>query len=406
VDAPASDRRAQANVTERPSSNALWGPDWPDVRRLWPLDPGTAHLNHGSFGAMASPVISEQDRWRALTESDPTGFFWRVLPDALENARVVAARFVRADPEGFVFTTNATTAINTVLASLGLGEGDELLVTDHGYGAIRLASRKACERTGAKLVVHSVPLPRHGQDELIDAVLAGVTSQTKIAIIDHVASPTGVVFPVGELVRALRERGVLSLIDGAHAPGMADLDLSALDADFWTGNFHKWCCAPRGSAGLFVRSEHRERTVPLVTSWDALEGFVKSFGWVGTTDYTPYLSVPAAITFMEQLGWGRLRRHNRELAAFGAQVVREALGTSAPTEAPVFEAMSLVALPEGTADTLEGTRALSGRIADTLKAEVAVFPWQGRGYIRLSAQAYNAPGEYEDLAIGLRELLS
>jgi isopenicillin-N epimerase len=395
-----------ANVTEPPSRNVLWGPDWPDVRRLWPLDPGTAHLNHGSFGAVPSPVVAEQDRWRAFTERDPTGFFWRVLPDALENARLAAARFVGADPEGFVFIANATTAINTILASLGLSEEDEVLVTDHGYGAIRLAAERACERTGAKLVVHSVPLPRHGQEELTEAALAGVTDRTRMAIVDHIASPTGVVFPVAELVRELRQRGVLSLIDGAHAPGMVQLDLSALDADFWTGNFHKWCCAPRGSAGLYVRAEHRERTVPLVTSWDALEGFVKSFSWLGTTDYTSYLSVPAAIAFMDQLGWERLRHHNRELAEHGAKVVGAALRTPPPTEAPVFEAMSLVALPEGTADTLEETRALSVRIAESLKAEAATFPWQGRGYIRLSAQAYNAPAEYEELAAGLRELLS
>jgi isopenicillin-N epimerase len=304
-----------------------------------------------------------------------------------------------------VFSTNATTAINTVLASLELRDGDEVLVTDHGYGAIRLAAERACQRTGAMLVLHSIPFPKEGREELIQAVMAGVTHRTRMVIVDQIASPTGVVFPVADLVGELRERRVLSLIDGAHAPGMVDLDLSALDADFWTGNFHKWCCAPRGAAGLSVRGQHRERILPLVTSWDALEGFVNSFGWLGTADYTPYLSVPGAIGFMEELGWDRLRRHNRELAAYGAEIVREALETPPPTEAAVFEAMSLVALPEDTADTLEETRALCGRIAEALGAEVAVFPWQGRGYIRLSAQAYNAPAEYEDLAIGLRKLL-
>jgi isopenicillin-N epimerase len=235
--------------------------------------------------------------------------------------------------------------------------------------------------------------------------MAGVTDRTRVVIVDHVASPTGVVFPVADLVGELRDRQVLSVIDGAHAPGMVDVDLSALDPDFWTGNFHKWCCAPPGAAGLYVRGQHRERTLPLVTSWDALEGFVKSFGWLGTADYTPYLSVPGAFGIMEELGWERLRRHNRELASYGAEIVREALHTPPPTEAAVFEAMSLVALPEGTADSLEETRALSGRIADALGAEVAAFPWQGRGYIRLSAQAYNAPAEYEGLAVGLGKLL-
>ena len=383
----------------------MWGPDWPEVRILWPIDPAVAHLNHGSFGAVPSAVVAEQDRWRATMESNPTGFFWRILPDAYENARVVAARFVGADPDGFVFTPNATTAINTVLASLVLTDRDEVLVTDHGYGAIRLAAERACQRTGATLVVHPVPMPVHGMAELKESVMAGITERTRLAIVDQIASPTGVVFPVAELVREMRLQGVLSLIDGAHAPGMIDVDLGDLDPDFWTGNFHKWVCAPRGTAGLYVRAEHRDRIVPLVTSWDALEGHVKSFGWLGTNDYTAYLAVPAAIEFMDELGWERVRRHNRELAAYGARVVREALGTPALAQADVFEAMSLVALPPGVADTQEETKALSRRIAEALGAEVAAFPWQGHGYIRLSAQAYNAPAEFEAVALGLRDLL-
>jgi isopenicillin-N epimerase len=350
--------------------------------------------------------MAEQDRWRTLMDSNPTGFFWRVLPDALESARIAAARFLRADPEGFVFVTNATTAINTVLASLGLTDRDEVMLTDHGYGAIWLAAERACRLTGATPVRHAVPLPVETADEMIEAVLAGVTKRTRLAIVDQIASPTGVVFPVRRLVEELRERGVLSLIDGAHAPGMLDLDLLELDPDFWTGNFHKWCCAPRGAAGLYVRADHRDRIAPLVTSWDAREGFVKSFGWLGTADYTPYLSVPAALGFMEELGWERLRRHNRELAAYGALVVREAVGTPSATEAAVFEAMTLVALPEGTADTVDAGKTLSARLADELGAEVAVTAWRGGGYIRLSAQAYNAPAEYEDLASGLSKLLS
>jgi isopenicillin-N epimerase len=388
-----------------PSENHLWGTDWPAIRACWPIDPHVAHLNHGSFGAVPSPVLAEQDRWRTLMDSNPTGFFWRVLPDALDSARTAAARFLRADPEGFVFVTNATTAINTVLATIGLSDGDEVMVTDHGYGAIKLAAERACRLSGATAVEQPVPLPVDSADELVEGVLAGVTERTRIAIVDQIASPTGVVFPVEPLVRELRDRGVLSLIDGAHAPGMLDVDLTELEPDFWTGNFHKWCCAPRGAAGLYVGTEHRDRIAPLVTSWDAREGFVKSFGWLGTADYTPYLSAPAAVGFLEELGWERLRRHNRELAAYGARVVREALGTPAPAEADAFEAMTLVILPEGTAETVDSAKAFSARIADELGAEVAVSPWRDRGYIRLSAQAYNAPAEYEALASGLRKLM-
>jgi isopenicillin-N epimerase len=215
------------------------------------------------------------------------------------------------------------------------------------------------------------------------------------------------VFPVADIVASLRAAGVLSLVDGAHAPGMVEVDLASLGADFWTGNFHKWCCAPRGAAGLHVAPEHRQRIVPLVTSWDALEGFTKSFGYLGTDDYTAYLCVPNAIEFMAALGWERVRAHNRALAREGARLVRKAIG-SAPEwsdEESLFEAMAVVSLPDTTVRTLEEGKLVSRRLADGFGIEAPVFPWRDRGFLRLSAQAYNAPSEYERLARALPEVL-
>jgi isopenicillin-N epimerase len=390
-----------------PEGNPLWGPDWPQVRALWPLDPTVAHLNHGSFGAPPIPVLAEQERWRREMDSNPIGFFVRTLPDALESARLAAAAFVRADPEGFLLVPNATHAVNTVLASIEIGPGDEVMLTDHAYGAVRLAAERWCSRAGASVVIQPVPLPAGGHDELVESVMAGVTDRTRLAIIDQIASPTALVFPAERLVGTLRERGVLSLIDGAHAVGMLDLDLAALDADFWAGNFHKWCCSPRGSAGLFVRGEHRERVTPLITSWHSPEGLVPAFSWTGTADYTPYLAVPAALEFMAKLGWERVRKHNRELAAYGSDIVREATGTPRVVEHAegLFEAMTLVAMPPGLPMTKESGEALAKRIAQELRAEVAIFPWQKYGFIRLSAQAYNSPADYERLAEGLQGVL-
>jgi isopenicillin-N epimerase len=185
------------------------------------------------------------------------------------------------------------------------------------------------------------------------------------------------------------------------------VDLGALAPDFWTGNLHKWSCSPRGAGGFFVAEEHRDRIQPLITSWLALDGFTQSFAWVGTTDYTPYLCVPAAIEFMAGLGWDRLRRHNRELAAYGRGVVREAVGTDPPCSESegLFEAMTLVALPDGVVTTVDEGRELSRRAFEELRIEVAAFPWRDRGFLRLSAQAYNAPIEYDRLAEGLSGLL-
>lgn len=385
----------------------MWGPDWPEVRALWPIDPGVAHLNHGSFGAVPQPVSEAQDWLRRQTEADPTGFFWWMLPDALDRARVEAAAFVGADPDGFVFVPNATTAVNTVLSSLRLAQGDEILLTDHVYGALRIAAERVCARTGASVVEHPVPLPAEGPAELTAAVLEGVTSKTRLAIVEHIASPTALVFPIAEIVRGLREAGVLSLVDAAHAPGTLDVDIGALAPDFWTGNFHKWCCSPRGSAGFFVAEPHREWVRPLVTSWEAPKGFVPSFSWLGTEDVTAYLTVPAALAFMQRLGWDRLRRHNRDLARLGSQIVREATGSKPDwSEADgLFEAMTLVPLPDGMVTTTDEGRALSKRLANEHRIEAAIFPWRDRGFLRLSAQAYNAPGEYERLATALGPML-
>jgi isopenicillin-N epimerase len=386
--------------SEIPPENRLWGEDWPEVRRRWALDPLLAHLNHGSFGAVPLPVREAQDRFRNEAEANPNAFFGRNLAERAERARVAAAAFLRAEPGGFAFVRNATTGVNTVLSSIDLRPGDQVLVTDHAYGAVRLAAERACRRAGAELIVQPVPLDEG--DPILDAVLSGLTPRTRLAVVDHVASPTAVVFPVADLVAALRSRGVLALVDAAHSPGMVDVDLEALDPDFWTGNFHKWCCAPRGAAGLFVREEHRDRLAPLVASWDVRKGFPTSFGWLGTDDYSAYLAVPAAIDFLGELGWDRLRDHNRTLARHARRTVAEAIGAE---ELELGEAMTLVPMPDGVGADEEAARDLTERIAAELRCEVAVTVWRGRGFVRLSAQAYNAPSEYERLGAGLRDLL-
>lgn len=333
----------------------------------------------------------------------------RLLYGELETARAKAATFLNADREGFVFVPNATTGVNTVLASIPLSPMDEVLVTDQSYSAVKFAAERVCNSERAKLVVSKVPLPKRGPDELVDAVLSKVTTRTRLAIVDHISSPTGVVFPIAKIIKELHSRGVPVLVDAAHAPGMVDVRLNSLDPDYWTGNFHKWCCAPRGSAGLWVREDHRKTLAPIVTSWYLSDGYPSSFRWLGTDDYTPYLAVPAAIDFMASLGWERVRKHNRALARYGRDVVTAALGTQHPVDPELdemFEAMTLIRLPEEVARTDEETRSLQARISDELNVETAPVAWGGHGYLRLSAQVYNALSEYQRLAEGLPRLLS
>lgn len=380
--------------------------DWPEARALWPLDPAVAHLNHGSYGAVPLAVLAEQDRLGRQAEGNPNKFFRRDLPELLEEARQTAAAFLAADPDATVFVPNATTGINAALTSIGLSPGDEVLVTDHAYGAVVFAAERACRRRGAELVVAPVDLPGRDPGALVAAVLDAVTPRTRAAIVEHIASPTAVVFPAASLVAGLAEREVSTIVDAAHVPGMIEAAVEEVGADFWVGNFHKWACSPRGAAALCVAPAWRAATEPLVVSWDIGKGFPQSFGWLGTDDYIPYLCVPAALEFMRSLGWERVRSHNRALARFGRDLLAAALGEAAPVPDAFSEAMTLVELPPGAADTDEDARALMARIADELRCEVAVSVWRGRGYVRLSAQAYNSPADYERLASGLPVLLA
>lgn len=387
------------------ATNDLWGPDWPEVRDLWPLEATVSHLNHGAFGAVPSVVLEEQQSWRARMESNPVRFFQRELPEALTQARTEVAAFLGAAPAGLAFVRNATTATNTVLASMPLGPGDEIVRTDHGYGGVRIATERRAADTGATVVTAHVPL-RADDDEAAQAVLDRVTSRTRLAVLDHVSSPTARRLPLVTLVPALQQRGVAVLVDGAHAPGMLAVDLDRLGADWWTGNLHKWCFTPRGTAVLHVAPHRRATTRTLVASWGAGRGFPEAFTDTGTDDVSGWLAAPRALRFLDQLGPDRLRRHNVELAVLGQREVAQALGLD-PADLPRDAAVSmqLVPLPDGVAADKAAADALQDRIGEQASIEVAVTTWAGRGFLRLSAQAYNCPADYARLAADLPALL-
>lgn len=385
--------------------NPVWGEDWPRVRELWRLEPTVVHLNHGSYGAVPRPVLEEQQSWRERMEGNPVRFFARELPAALASARSEVEDFLGAAPGSLAFVPNATTAASTVLAGFPLAVGDAVLVTDHAYGAVSIAAERFTADRGARVDTVHVPLEA-GADEAAGAVLDAVTGQTRLAVIDHVTSPTARRMPLAELVPALQERGVAVLVDGAHAPGMLDLDLERAGADFYLGDLHKWCCAPRGAAVLHVAARWRAGMRPLVASWNAADGFPVAFDETGTDDPTAWLSAPRALRVLERLGLDRLRRHNVELAVAGQLEVARALRIE-PADLPRDPAvpMQLVPLPEGVAATREQAAALQDRIGEESAVEVAVTTWDGRGFVRLSAHAYNAPADYRRLAADLPSLL-
>jgi isopenicillin-N epimerase len=396
---------AEPSTSSDVDANPLWGDDWPEVRALWPLEPTVAHVNHGSYGAVPTPVLEEQQSWRDRMETNPLRFLRRELPAALVAARAEVAGFLGAGPTSLAFVHNATSGASTVLAAFPFAAGDAVLLTDHAYGAVRIAAGRFVRDRGAR--VDSVHLPLTAEDdEVVDAVLGAVHERTRLVVLDHVTSPTARRLPLVRLVPALQERGVAVLVDGAHAPGMLAVDLDRLGADFFVGTLHKWCCAPRGTGVLHAAERWRPVLRPLVASWGEDEGFPLAFDDTGTEDPSAWLSAPRALRVLEGLGLDRLRRHNVELAVAGQLEVAAALHVAAadlPRDSGV--SMQLVPLPEGVADTVAAAGELQDRIGEQAAVEVAISSFDGRGYVRLSAHAYNAPADYRRLATDLPGLL-
>ncbi len=392
-------------TTPYSQSNEFWGPDWPEVRALWPLEPTVAHINHGSFGAVPTLVLEEQQSWRDRMESNPVRFFTRELREALEHAREEVAHFLGTESESLAFVRNATSGVSTVLAGFPLSPGDQVLITNHAYGAVRYAAQRWCAAAGGELVAVEVPLDA-AADSVVETIMGAVTHRTRIALLDQITSPTARRMPLVRLVPALQDRGVAVLVDGAHAPGMLAVELDRLGADFWTGNLHKWACAPRGSAVLHVAPQWRPRVRTLVASWGEPAGFPEAFNDTGTEDLTSWLAAPRALRLLDGLGFDRLRRHNVELAVAGQLEVAGALGLATadlPRDSAV--SMQLVPLPAGLASTISDAAALQARIGTTVAVEVAVTTWSGQGFIRVSAHAYNCPSDYRRLAEALPALL-
>jgi isopenicillin-N epimerase len=287
----------------------------------WAIDPDLAYLNHGGFGATPVTILDGQRAWRTAMERNPVGFLVRELPELLESVRSRVAAFLGADPEGLVFVDNATTGTQTVIAQIRLATGDEVLTTDHCYPAVLAQLHRAVAAAGAQLRIVPVRLPAKSAEYVRDAVLSGLSARTRLVVVDHVASCSGLVFPVEEIVDRCRAQGVPVLVDGAHAAGMLPVDLGRLGADFWVGNMHKWVCAPKASAVLYTGTQWRESLRPLVASHGLALGYQPAFDWTGTRDPTAILAVPAALDFFDRAGWPDVRRHNNDLARHGAELV-------------------------------------------------------------------------------------
>jgi isopenicillin-N epimerase len=378
--------------------------------QYWSLDPSITFLNHGSFGACPLPVLAKQQQLRAQMEQQPLQFFERDLEALLDEARFELAAFIGAEPDNLAFVPNATTAINTVLRSLRFQPGDELLTTNQEYNACRNALNYVADRYGLKVVVTEVPFPIQAPEQIIDAIVGCVSASTRLALIDHVVSQTGLIFPLTELVQALTERGVETLVDGAHAPGMVPLNLQSLGATYYTGNCHKWLCAPKGAAFLYVQHDRQAVIRPLTISHGAnaprtdRSRFRLEFDWTGTDDPTAYLCVPEAIRVMGSLlpeSWDGVMATNHALAIAARHRLCEVLGLLPPCPDAMLGSLAVVPLPDGNPQWLQDS------LLERYQIEVPIVPYPTpcSRLVRISAQLYNRLEQYDFLATAIAALL-
>ncbi len=402
-----------------------------DFPRYWPLDENITFLNHGSFGACPWPVLHAQSEWRARMEREPVVFLDMELEGHLDHARACLGEFLGADPDDLAFVPNATTGVNTVLRSLELRAGDEILTTDHDYNACINAIRAVTARVGGQAVIAKVPFPVQSDDEVVDAILASAGPRTRLAVISHVTSPTALILPIERIVKELASRGIETLVDGAHA-GMVSVDLARLGAAYYTGNAHKWMCAPKGSGFLHVRRDRQPGVHPLLTSHGAnspridRSPFRLEFDWTGTADPTPYLAIPAALDFFANLlpgGLAQAMDTNRQMVLIGRRKLLAAFPQPDPAPEHMIGSMASIELPldlppavlDMPADTPSASTWPRDPLHDHLlrehAIEVPVYAWPHtpadsprRRLFRLSAQLYNHESQYDRLAAVLGAL--
>ncbi len=376
---------------------------------LFLLDPDVHFLNHGSFGATPAPVFAVYQEWQRRLERQPVQFIASELGDHFAQARQALGDYVNSPAADLVFVPNATFGVNVVARSLALGEGDDVLATNHEYGACDNIWRFLSQKQGFCYVNQSISLPTGTPEEMLAELWQGVTAQTRVIFISHITSATAVTFPITAICARARAEGILTVVDGAHAPGQIPLDMAAIGADFYTGNCHKWLCAPKGSAFLYARPEVQQLIEPLVVGWGWGEPRTLTFGsdfldylqWLGTMDPAAYLSVPAAIQFQAEHNWTAVRQQCHDL-------LRQTLGrihtlTGLPPmyhHDTDYNQMAIAALPPVDAPQLKR------RLLEEFRVEIPITEWHGRTFVRISAQGYNTPDDMDALLVGLTAVMS
>jgi len=361
------------------------------------LDPDVCFLNHGSFGATPKELIDAQHAMRIQMEREPVDFLAREIESRWQDSIAEVARFLKSDPEGTVFVHNATSGVNAVIDSFPWQPGDEILTTNHRYDAVRNTLDHMAQKVGATVVEAVVPFPIETPEQIVDAIAKAITPQTRMLVIDQITSPTALHFPVHDIVRLAKKHGIATLIDGAHAPGQLDVDVTKLDPDFWVGNLHKWLCAPKGCAVLYVAKPWRKTIHPGTISHGYKKGLHAEFGWIGTADPTAWFCAPLAIELHQAQGGAAFRAAHHELVREGRSVIANALGVELPhpDRPDLYGSMATIPLP----CPIEKGPELFDQLRHEDQIEVPIIPWQNRLWVRISGfAATNRPEQYQYLA--------
>ncbi len=379
-----------------------------NLRSYFQLDPSVIFLNHGSFGATPKPVFREYQRWQRELERQPVEFLGRRFASLMAEARRELGKYLGTHAENLVFVQNATIAVNIVARSLELSPGDEVLSSDHEYGAMDRTWKFLSRQRGFRYTNHSISTPLQSPEQFVNEFWSGVTNSTRVIFLSHITSSTAIIFPVAEIVKRARAAGILTLIDGAHVPGQIPLDLDSLGADFYAGNLHKWLCAPKGAGYLFARPEMQHLLHPLVVSWgyesETPSGstFIDHHEWWGTRDVAAFLAVPAAIEFQANHDWETVRQRCHDLAKESQNQLCELTGL-APLYVGTdewYRQMFSAPLPKSV-DLVE----LKNRLYEEYNIEVPLIEWNGNKLIRVSVQGYNTRRELKFLRTALSRLL-
>ncbi|WP_395054920.1 aminotransferase class V-fold PLP-dependent enzyme [Flavobacterium sp.] len=363
------------------------------------LDESITFLNHGSFGACPKPILEEYQRLQLEQESDPVHFMQKKLPVYLKEAKKPLAKFIGCNVEDFFFTPNPTVAVNTIMRSLKLNEDDEILTTNHEYGAMDRTWHFYCKKVGANYVRQEISLPVTSKESLLDQFLKGCTSKTKIIFINQISSATGLLFPVKEICDKARALGIITIVDGAHVPGHIDLNIEQMNPDYYTGTLHKWMLAPKGSSFLYVKKELQNSIEPLVVSWGyesvfpSDSQFLDYHEYQGTNDYTAFLTTPKVIEFLENNNWKEKSKVCRKIVLENYKRFCDLLNTE--PICPITEEFlgQMASIPVKTKNGIE----LKNVLYDKYKIQIPVMPLNDRFYIRFSINVYNSEEDLEIL---------